>query len=193
MLLFLTFIFCRRAHTLTVLFILTCALVYVTLLEETPQDTTYNTKRSVNAQAAESNHFRLLAWFSLIFLHSTHQHVFIADVLRFLKLLCNTLLSVNLFNRKVLEYGECMTEWSVFMLVFVRDGGAGLNRIFWSRQMRIKTLKLPGSQVFNLVRGFLQITYHPKCLYITGITLSSYESGQGVLFIPTLLNHRNKS
>uniref|UniRef100_A0A674PQ00 Phosphatidylserine synthase n=1 Tax=Takifugu rubripes TaxID=31033 RepID=A0A674PQ00_TAKRU len=34
-----------RAHTLTVLFILTCALVYVTLLEETPQDTTYNTKR----------------------------------------------------------------------------------------------------------------------------------------------------
>lgn len=46
---FMTFIFCRRAHTLTVLFILTCALVYVTLLEETPQDTTYNTKRSVNA------------------------------------------------------------------------------------------------------------------------------------------------
>jgi len=36
---------CRRAHTLTVLFILTCALVYVTLLEETPHDTTYNTKR----------------------------------------------------------------------------------------------------------------------------------------------------
>lgn len=36
---------CRRAHTLTVLFILTCALVYVTLLEETPQDTAYNTKR----------------------------------------------------------------------------------------------------------------------------------------------------
>ncbi|KAG9335754.1 hypothetical protein JZ751_004183 [Albula glossodonta] len=34
-----------RAHTLTVLFILTCALVYVTLLEETPQDTAYNTKR----------------------------------------------------------------------------------------------------------------------------------------------------
>lgn len=38
---------CRRAHTVTVLFILTCALVYVTLLEETPQDTAYNTKRSV--------------------------------------------------------------------------------------------------------------------------------------------------
>lgn len=37
----------RRAHTVTVLFILTCALVYVTLLEETPQDTAYNTKRSV--------------------------------------------------------------------------------------------------------------------------------------------------
>lgn len=36
---------CRRAHTLTVLFILTCALVYVTLLEETPHDTAYNTKR----------------------------------------------------------------------------------------------------------------------------------------------------
>ncbi len=36
---------CRRAHTLTVLFILTCALVYVTLLEETPLDTAYNTKR----------------------------------------------------------------------------------------------------------------------------------------------------
>lgn len=36
---------CRRAHTLTVLFILTCALGYVTLLEETPQDTAYNTKR----------------------------------------------------------------------------------------------------------------------------------------------------
>lgn len=35
----------RRAHTLTVLFILTCALGYVTLLEETPQDTAYNTKR----------------------------------------------------------------------------------------------------------------------------------------------------
>uniref|UniRef100_G3UXS3 Phosphatidylserine synthase 2 n=1 Tax=Mus musculus TaxID=10090 RepID=G3UXS3_MOUSE len=33
-----------RAHTLTVLFILTCALGYVTLLEETPQDTAYNTK-----------------------------------------------------------------------------------------------------------------------------------------------------
>ena len=39
---------CRRAHTVTVLFILTCALVYVTLLEETPQDTAYNTKRSVD-------------------------------------------------------------------------------------------------------------------------------------------------
>lgn len=38
---------CRRAHTVTVLFILTCALVYVTLLEETPQNTAYNTKRSV--------------------------------------------------------------------------------------------------------------------------------------------------
>ena len=36
---------CRRAHTVTVLFILTCVLVYVTLLEETPQDTTFNTKR----------------------------------------------------------------------------------------------------------------------------------------------------
>lgn len=35
-----------RAHTLTVLFILTCALGYVTLLEETPQNTAYNTKRS---------------------------------------------------------------------------------------------------------------------------------------------------
>lgn len=35
----------RRAHTLTVLFILTCVLGYVTLLEETPQDTAYNTKR----------------------------------------------------------------------------------------------------------------------------------------------------
>ncbi|XP_063108073.1 phosphatidylserine synthase 2 isoform X2 [Cavia porcellus] len=34
-----------RAHTLTVLFILTCALGYVTLLEETPQNTAYNTKR----------------------------------------------------------------------------------------------------------------------------------------------------
>lgn len=39
----------RRAHTVTVLFILTCALVYVTLLEETPQDTAYNTKRSVGS------------------------------------------------------------------------------------------------------------------------------------------------
>ncbi|KAK7891611.1 hypothetical protein WMY93_023574 [Mugilogobius chulae] len=38
-----------RAHTVTVLFILTCALVYVTLLEETPQDTTYNTKRGIVA------------------------------------------------------------------------------------------------------------------------------------------------
>lgn len=36
---------CRRAHTLTVLFILTCVLGYVTLLEETPRDTAYNTKR----------------------------------------------------------------------------------------------------------------------------------------------------
>uniref|UniRef100_A0A6Q2XVK6 Phosphatidylserine synthase n=1 Tax=Esox lucius TaxID=8010 RepID=A0A6Q2XVK6_ESOLU len=40
---------CRRAHTVTVLFILTCVLVYVTLLEETPQDTTYNTKRGIVA------------------------------------------------------------------------------------------------------------------------------------------------
>ncbi|KAF3855123.1 hypothetical protein F7725_023178 [Dissostichus mawsoni] len=38
-----------RAHTVTVLFILTCALVYVTLLEETPQDTAYNTKRGIVA------------------------------------------------------------------------------------------------------------------------------------------------
>uniref|UniRef100_A0A8C6VBK1 Phosphatidylserine synthase n=1 Tax=Naja naja TaxID=35670 RepID=A0A8C6VBK1_NAJNA len=38
-----------RAHTLTVLFILTCTLGYVTLLEETPQDTTYNTKRGIVA------------------------------------------------------------------------------------------------------------------------------------------------
>lgn len=43
----------RRAHTLTVLFILTCALVYVTLLEETPQDTTYNTKRYVDTPPHE--------------------------------------------------------------------------------------------------------------------------------------------
>ncbi|ETE62193.1 Phosphatidylserine synthase 2, partial [Ophiophagus hannah] len=39
----------RQAHTLTVLFILTCTLGYVTLLEETPQDTTYNTKRGIVA------------------------------------------------------------------------------------------------------------------------------------------------
>ncbi|XP_077144130.1 phosphatidylserine synthase 2 isoform X1 [Ranitomeya variabilis] len=39
----------RRAHTLTVLFILTCSLVYVTLLEETPQDTAFNTKRGIVA------------------------------------------------------------------------------------------------------------------------------------------------
>ncbi|ELK32069.1 Phosphatidylserine synthase 2, partial [Myotis davidii] len=39
----------RRAHTLTVLFILTCVLGYVTLLEETPQDTAYNTKRGIVA------------------------------------------------------------------------------------------------------------------------------------------------
>ncbi|XP_005064278.2 phosphatidylserine synthase 2 isoform X1 [Mesocricetus auratus] len=38
-----------RAHTLTVLFILTCSLGYVTLLEETPQDTAYNTKRGIVA------------------------------------------------------------------------------------------------------------------------------------------------
>ncbi|XP_013925742.1 PREDICTED: phosphatidylserine synthase 2 [Thamnophis sirtalis] len=38
-----------QAHTLTVLFILTCTLGYVTLLEETPQDTTYNTKRGIVA------------------------------------------------------------------------------------------------------------------------------------------------
>ncbi|XP_029412663.1 phosphatidylserine synthase 2 isoform X3 [Nannospalax galili] len=38
-----------RAHTLTVLFILTCALGYITLLEETPQDTAYNTKRGIVA------------------------------------------------------------------------------------------------------------------------------------------------
>ncbi|XP_061629497.1 phosphatidylserine synthase 2 isoform X2 [Phyllopteryx taeniolatus] len=38
-----------RAHTVTVLFILTCALVYVTLLEETPQDTAFNTKRGIVA------------------------------------------------------------------------------------------------------------------------------------------------
>lgn len=40
----------RRAHTLTVLFILTCALGYVTLLEETPQDTAYNTKRWISQE-----------------------------------------------------------------------------------------------------------------------------------------------
>nr|XP_015107832.1 phosphatidylserine synthase 2 [Vicugna pacos] len=39
----------RRAHTLTVLFILTCVLGYVTLLEETPRDTAYNTKRGIVA------------------------------------------------------------------------------------------------------------------------------------------------
>ncbi|KAG8515718.1 Phosphatidylserine synthase 2, partial [Galemys pyrenaicus] len=38
-----------RAHTLTVLFILTCVLGYVTLLEETPRDTAYNTKRGIVA------------------------------------------------------------------------------------------------------------------------------------------------
>ncbi|KAM8940390.1 phosphatidylserine synthase 2 [Pelodytes ibericus] len=38
-----------RAHTLTVLFILTCSLGYVTLLEETPQDTAYNAKRGIVA------------------------------------------------------------------------------------------------------------------------------------------------
>uniref|UniRef100_A0A6I8P780 Phosphatidylserine synthase n=1 Tax=Ornithorhynchus anatinus TaxID=9258 RepID=A0A6I8P780_ORNAN len=38
-----------RAHTLTVLFILTCTLGYVTLLEETPRNTAYNTKRGIVA------------------------------------------------------------------------------------------------------------------------------------------------
>ncbi|CAN0424427.1 unnamed protein product [Lampetra fluviatilis] len=38
-----------RAHTLTVLFVLICTLVYVTLIEETPQDTNYNTKRGIIA------------------------------------------------------------------------------------------------------------------------------------------------
>uniref|UniRef100_A0A8C0CZW9 Phosphatidylserine synthase n=1 Tax=Balaenoptera musculus TaxID=9771 RepID=A0A8C0CZW9_BALMU len=38
-----------RAHTLSVLFILTCVLGYVTLLEETPRDTAYNTKRGIVA------------------------------------------------------------------------------------------------------------------------------------------------
>ncbi|XP_046500149.1 phosphatidylserine synthase 2 isoform X2 [Equus quagga] len=38
-----------RAHTLTVLCILTCVLGYVTLLEETPRDTAYNTKRGIVA------------------------------------------------------------------------------------------------------------------------------------------------
>lgn len=52
---FVLFLLCRRAHTLTVLFILTCALVYVTLLEETPQDTTYNTKRSVSTRKRLQN------------------------------------------------------------------------------------------------------------------------------------------
>lgn len=59
--------------------------------------------------------------------------VFIADVARFLELLGNNLLIINLFKR--IEHGyECMTGWSVFMLVFVSDGGAGagLNRIYWS-------------------------------------------------------------
>ncbi|XP_069752789.1 phosphatidylserine synthase 2 isoform X2 [Narcine bancroftii] len=44
-----TVTFFWRAHTLTVLFILTCALVYITLLEETPQDTAYNIKRGIVA------------------------------------------------------------------------------------------------------------------------------------------------
>ena len=48
--LYLSLSLSRRAHTVTVLFILTCVLVYVTLLEETPQDTAYNTKRLVLAR-----------------------------------------------------------------------------------------------------------------------------------------------
>lgn len=72
----MTFILCRRAHTLTVLFILTCALVYVTLLEETPQDTTYNTKRSVNAHRLQNQIIHLnqsspsLVFIDLITLHT---------------------------------------------------------------------------------------------------------------------------
>ncbi|XP_044115823.1 phosphatidylserine synthase 2 isoform X3 [Neovison vison] len=47
-----------RAHTLSVLFILTCALGYVTLLEETPQDTAYNTKSVLEVLAVRQRGLR---------------------------------------------------------------------------------------------------------------------------------------
>uniref|UniRef100_A0A3P8R912 Phosphatidylserine synthase n=2 Tax=Astatotilapia calliptera TaxID=8154 RepID=A0A3P8R912_ASTCA len=71
---------CRRAHTVTVLFILTCALVYVTLLEETPQDTAYNTKRGIVASILVFLCFGVTQkckfwWCLLLFLSSSIQTV----------------------------------------------------------------------------------------------------------------------
>lgn len=68
------------------------------------------------------------------------------------------------------------------MLVFVRDGGqvlTGFTEVSKVRLIRIKTLELLGQaakqKVFNLVRGFLQITYyhhlHLQCLYISDIVI----------------------
>jgi len=40
---------CRRAHTVLALLLITVVLVYVAVLEDTPNDTTYNTKRGLIA------------------------------------------------------------------------------------------------------------------------------------------------
>jgi hypothetical protein len=70
---------CRRAHTVTVLFILTCVLVYVTLLEETPQDTTYNTKRSaIRLHTHTHTHTHTM---SLFYNHAARWHTLSHDCL----------------------------------------------------------------------------------------------------------------
>ena len=39
----------RRAHTITALVLITLGLIYVSLIEQTPDDTAYNTKRGMVA------------------------------------------------------------------------------------------------------------------------------------------------
>lgn len=130
---FMTFILCRRAHTLTVLFILTCALVYVTLLEETPQDTTYNTKRSVSTRLQNGNckfpeSFQALSFnfHSSYCTHNTSMPLFWIPGL-FLLLLYRIYILFTCLKESCMNEAS---EWHfMFRLVFVRDGGAGLNRI----------------------------------------------------------------
>ena len=89
----------RRAHTITALVLITLGLIYVSLIEQTPDDTTYNTKRGLVA---------VVVVFILIGIIHMPDGPFLRPHPVFWRLvLCVTILYVLLLIFMLFQVGEC--------------------------------------------------------------------------------------